>query len=574
MRAHFALLICVHASGLCAQPFDWQWSVAPTGGQTLFGSATDAEGNTYLAGSFNFYASFPPLAQLTTSGAETDGFVAKYDPNGVALWAVPFTGTTNDECRGISVDALGAVYVTGFFTSPTLTIGGETLTRIGTQDAFVSKLGPDGTCLWALDLSTGVDDVEQGTSITSAPNGDTYVTGYFKGTFEPAGSPTLTSCVNGSNLFLLKLDTDGAVLWSRSPVCPSQPSYGESYGQVVHVDNSGNLFLAGAYRGATCTVGDSTFVNYSESSNNLLWAKFTSAGDLLWVRSFGENGDDRVLDIDTDPNGNAYLALERGGTYNLPEFTIPYNTGGSFNWRTLALKCDPNGTFLWYERVGGSTDAHRIWSIKVLTDGSFLLGGEFIRQCTFDSFTIPWNDFDEYWSLFLARYNPAGVAQEVFVRRQATARAIRGITTDEAGNVYVARVAMGSNPRQTLRAIAEAEAYDGPSLILAYSHCIAHGIDMAAGLKQQKLAVDSGHWPLFRYHPDLAAQGQNPFQLDSKAPSIPLKDYIYNEVRYRMLSHSSPDEAARLLKLGQEDVQRRWKLYEEMAGRGSAPAQG
>ena len=149
-----------------------------------------------------------------------------------------------------------------------------------------------------------------------------------------------------------------------------------------------------------------------------------------------------------------------------------------------------------------------------------------------------------------------------------------GLLAMAYGNVYVARVAMGSNPRQTLRAIAEAEAYDGPSLILAYSHCIAHGIDMAAGLKQQKLAVDSGHWPLFRYHPDLADQGQNPFQLDSKAPSIALKDYIYNEVRYRMLSHSAPEEAARLLKLGQEDVQRRWKLYEEMAGRGSAPAQG
>jgi pyruvate-ferredoxin/flavodoxin oxidoreductase len=149
-----------------------------------------------------------------------------------------------------------------------------------------------------------------------------------------------------------------------------------------------------------------------------------------------------------------------------------------------------------------------------------------------------------------------------------------GLLAMAYGNVYVARMAMGANPRQTLRAIAEAEAYDGPSLILAYSHCIAHGIDMAAGLKQQKLAVDSGHWPLFRYHPDLATQGQNPFQLDSKAPSIPLRDYIYNEVRYRMLSHSSPDEAARLLKLGQEDVQRRWKLYEDMAVRTTAPANG
>ncbi|MBK7946075.1 MAG: hypothetical protein IPJ85_12580 [Flavobacteriales bacterium] len=438
MRTLIALIICVNASGLCAQPFNWQWSVAPTGGQTLFGSATDAEGNTYLTGRFNFNANFPPLPQLTTLGAETDGFVAKYSPDGAALWVVSFTGTTNDECRGISVDALGGVYVTGFFTSPTLTIGGETLTRIGTQDAFVAKLAADGACLWAMDLSTSEDDFEQGTSITSAPNGDSYVTGYYKGTFDPAGSTTLTSCVNGSNLFILKLDADGDVLWSRSPVCPSQPSYGESYGQVVHVDVYGNLFLAGAFRGATCTFGDSTFVNYSESSNNLLWAKFNLAGDLLWARSFGANLDDRAFDIDTDLNGNAYLAIERRGNYTLPEFTIPYNTGGSFNWRTLALKCDLNGVFLWYERVGGSADDHSIWSIKVLPDGSFMLGGEFSRQCTFDSFTIPWNNYDEFWSLFLARYNAAGVAQQVFVRRQAYARAIRGITADEAGNVYMA----------------------------------------------------------------------------------------------------------------------------------------
>ena len=140
------------------------------------------------------------------------------------------------------------------------------------------------------------------------------------------------------------------------------------------------------------------------------------------------------------------------------------------------------------------------------------------------------------------------------------------------GNVYVARVAMGADPEQTLKAFREAEAYDGPSIILAYSHCIAHGIDMAIGLKQQKLAVDSGHWPLFRYNPALADQGQNPFQLDSKAPSIPLKDYIYNEVRYRMLTHSAPEEAARLLKLNEEDVRRRWKTYEDLATRTPAAA--
>ena len=133
------------------------------------------------------------------------------------------------------------------------------------------------------------------------------------------------------------------------------------------------------------------------------------------------------------------------------------------------------------------------------------------------------------------------------------------------GNIYVARIAMGANDNQTVKAFLEAESYDGPSLIIAYSHCIAHGINMAKGNDQQKLAVQSGYWPLLRYDPRLAAQGKNPLQLDSRAPKIPLKDYVYNETRYTMLTKSKPAEAARLLELAQEDVTTRWHLYEQLA---------
>ncbi|MCX6620476.1 MAG: pyruvate:ferredoxin (flavodoxin) oxidoreductase, partial [Acidobacteria bacterium] len=133
------------------------------------------------------------------------------------------------------------------------------------------------------------------------------------------------------------------------------------------------------------------------------------------------------------------------------------------------------------------------------------------------------------------------------------------------GNVYVARIAMGSSDMQTVKAFLEAEAHDGPSLIIAYSHCIAHGYDLQYGLEQQKLAVQTGYWPMFRYNPALAAQGKNPFQLDSKAPAMPLEKYIYNETRYTMLKHSAPEHAAELLKQAQEDVQKRWKVYEHMA---------
>jgi pyruvate-ferredoxin/flavodoxin oxidoreductase len=133
------------------------------------------------------------------------------------------------------------------------------------------------------------------------------------------------------------------------------------------------------------------------------------------------------------------------------------------------------------------------------------------------------------------------------------------------GYVYVARVAMGASDQQTLNAFLEADAYDGPSLIIAYSHCIAHGFDLRKGLEQQKLAVQAGAWPLYRYNPALAAEGKNPLSIDSKEPTISLDKYAYNETRYRMLLQSDEQRAEKLLKLAQKDVKGRWDLYRQMA---------
>ena len=137
------------------------------------------------------------------------------------------------------------------------------------------------------------------------------------------------------------------------------------------------------------------------------------------------------------------------------------------------------------------------------------------------------------------------------------------------GNVYVAQIAMGANPQQTLLAMREAEAYDGPSLILAYSHCIAHGIDMTKGMEQQANAVASGYWPLLRYNPMLRKAGRNPFVLDSPRPTISLKDYAYKELRYKVLTITNPEEATRLMAMAQEIVDLRWKTYETMTMSGA-----
>jgi pyruvate-ferredoxin/flavodoxin oxidoreductase len=133
------------------------------------------------------------------------------------------------------------------------------------------------------------------------------------------------------------------------------------------------------------------------------------------------------------------------------------------------------------------------------------------------------------------------------------------------GYIYVAQVAMGASDNQTVRAFVEAESYPGPSMIIAYSHCIAHGINMRTAFDQQKAAVASGAWVLYRYDPRLAAQGKNPLQLDSKEPTIPFEEYAYKETRYKMLTGTNPEAAKHLLQEAQGDAKTRWHIYQQMA---------
>lgn len=133
------------------------------------------------------------------------------------------------------------------------------------------------------------------------------------------------------------------------------------------------------------------------------------------------------------------------------------------------------------------------------------------------------------------------------------------------GHVYVAQVAFGAKDVRTLKAFQEAESYNGPSLIIAYSPCIAHGVDLSHNLRQQTLAVNSGHWPLFRYDPRLEEQGKNPLQLDSKEPTIPLKEFTETETRFSMLSRVAPENAERFLQQAQENVKKRFRHYKQLA---------
>ncbi|HKM63064.1 MAG TPA: thiamine pyrophosphate-dependent enzyme, partial [Acidisphaera sp.] len=165
-----------------------------------------------------------------------------------------------------------------------------------------------------------------------------------------------------------------------------------------------------------------------------------------------------------------------------------------------------------------------------------------------------------------SKATPLGAVAKFAAAGKRVARKDLALQAIAYGNVYVAQVAMGANPQQTLVAFREAEAYAGPSLILAYSHCIAHGIDMQFGMRQQDLAVATGYWPLFRYDPEMRKIGENPFRLDSPRPTRPFKDYAYNEIRYRSLTQTRPDDAKQLLAAAQAGIEEKYRLYEEMAG--------
>jgi pyruvate-ferredoxin/flavodoxin oxidoreductase len=164
-----------------------------------------------------------------------------------------------------------------------------------------------------------------------------------------------------------------------------------------------------------------------------------------------------------------------------------------------------------------------------------------------------------------SKATPRGAVARFAAAGKETAKKDLALMATSYGNVYVARVSMGANDTQTLQAFEEAEAHDGPALIIAFGPCIAHGYDLKHSLEQQKHAVQSGYWPLFRYNPARAATGENPFVLDSRAPTLPLSEYFLSEPRFDHIAHAESDGDRELLREAEADVSARWRLYAQLA---------
>lgn len=168
-----------------------------------------------------------------------------------------------------------------------------------------------------------------------------------------------------------------------------------------------------------------------------------------------------------------------------------------------------------------------------------------------------------------SKATPLGAIAKFASAGKRVAKKDLGLISMSYGNIYVACVAMGAKDEHTLKAFLEAEAYDGPALIIAYSHCIAHGINMTTAMQNQKAAVLSGQWLLYRYNPDLARRGENPLHIDSAAPKLPVADYLNLENRFKMLGQTRPEEAKRLFQQAQQNVDARWPQYQRLAENGT-----
>jgi pyruvate-ferredoxin/flavodoxin oxidoreductase len=163
-----------------------------------------------------------------------------------------------------------------------------------------------------------------------------------------------------------------------------------------------------------------------------------------------------------------------------------------------------------------------------------------------------------------SKATPRGAVAKFAAAGKGTGKKDLGAIARSYGNVFVAQISMGANDAQTIKALLEAEAWDGPSLVIAYATCIAHGIDMSKSMSHQKDAVKSGYWPLYRYQPSEVADGR-PFKLDSVKPTLPIKDFVAGETRFAILERTNPERAAELAELIQADADERWRFYEQLA---------
>ena len=344
------------------------------------------------------------------------------------LWAKSSGGKANEEAKDLCTDAAGNVYVTGFFNSPTITFGSDTLKSAGSGDIFIVKYDASGNVLWA--KRAGGESSDVGNGITCDATGNIYVTGYYQSAIFAFGKDTLKNAGN-TDVFILKYDASGKEIWAKSI-----GEDGNDAGQSIHTDAANNVFVSGYFQSATITFGVNILTNSSnKGTSDIFIAKYNATGNVVWAKSAGGTSYDFGTGISNDANGNVLLTgYFKSPVLTLGDITLKNATPDGTVSDIFVAKYDPLGNVLWAKSAGGSTDDGSN-SISTDASGNIYIAGYFQSTAiTFGSVTL--TNTGSY-DIFIAKYDASGnVAWAKNVWGDSYDYAT-GVCTDATGNVFL-----------------------------------------------------------------------------------------------------------------------------------------
>lgn len=397
MRNLTIIILLFASTFINAQTFTWDWA-EKTGGindDRTYGVTTDCSGDVIVTG----YFSSPNItigSNTLLNEGESDIFLAKYDSNGNTIWAKSFGGISHDKSYGVATDTIGNIFIAGRFYSDTIIFATDTLTNIGGYDMFIAKLDSDGNVLWARREGGSVHDYIN--NITTDVLGNVYITGYFYNVSELIiGSDTLVY-KGGGDIFLAKFDTDGNPLWANSAGGVS-----EDKAYSISTDEYCNVFITGKF-GLTAMFNDSSIT--TKGNTDIFLAKYDSLGVLSWVRNLGSTESDESNSVVVDNSNNIYIT----GFYktNMVVGSTTLESEGESD--IFLIKYNTNGDVLWAKTEGGYlNDIGK--SVCVNSENDVLIAGEYESiLMTVGSFTLSNNGM---YDIFVMKYDSTGNLKSV-----------------------------------------------------------------------------------------------------------------------------------------------------------------
>lgn len=428
--------------------WDWAQGAGSIGNISLKkSSTTDANGNLYIAGSFatpSITFGAITLINTDTSGSKSDFFVVKYDADGNVIWARSEGGAKSDWAMGISVDLNGNVYVTGSYSSETITIGAVTLTNSDTssnsqQDMFLIKYDNFGNVLW-VKTSSNNNFWDLGFSVSTDASGNVFVTGVFQ--FGIVLDTVSLPSYYGWHVFTAKYNSSGNILWARTGI----PNFGDAdLGTSIAVDNSGNAYVTGYFNASNLHFGAFTLVKADSTSfgQDIFVVKYDASGNVLWAKSaggIGHSGYQSSTSIATDNDNNCYVTgYFQAATIQFGNITLINDDNTGYGNDMFIAKYDASGNVLWAKRVGGAGSDDGANCVTTDAAGNVYVGGYYnSTSISFDNniLTNANNTAGSNYDSFLAKYNAFGNSQWVIGIGDSGNESVKTISISPSNDIY------------------------------------------------------------------------------------------------------------------------------------------